>query len=68
LERRTRTSLVPQRLHQLRHSPPTRCALDLDRRWPTTEQTIRQINARLLKVLRPSESNMPQVIAQMQRS
>jgi len=47
-DRATRTSLVPQRLHQLRHSPSTRCALDFDRRWPTTEQTIRQINARLL--------------------
>jgi hypothetical protein len=49
-----RTSLAPQRLHQLRHSPLTRWALDLDRRWPTTEQTIRQTNARLLKVQRPS--------------
>jgi len=45
---RTRTSFDPQRLHQLRHSSPTRWALERDRRWPTTEQTIRQINARLL--------------------
>jgi hypothetical protein len=57
-ERRTRTSFVPQRLHQLRHSPSTRCALERDRRWPTTEQTIRQINARLLKVQRPSAAFM----------
>jgi hypothetical protein len=61
-----RTSFVPHRLHQLRHSPSTRWALDLDRRWPTTEQTMWQINARLQQRFMAEQAVYAEIVAPMQ--